>query len=278
MLPNALSLQLALVLLVLSGQARYARAQQVYTAEIVESWVFQQDRNADGARRRLDSHLTIHLDEIQHACKLTEEQRKRLLLAGHGDIKRFFDRFEALRRPFKPIRQDQPDFQQVYQELWQRISPLQTSLRDGLFEADSLFGKIVASTLTAEQKASYDALSNERHQFQFRNSVAKVIHALDQSARLTQAQRRQLTELLTKEIKAPKKSAPTTSIISSGNSAGFPRKDCAAYSMTCNAKRSMRSCNRPRTWPNRFAEISFGPAARRTKATINRSSPSRRFC
>jgi hypothetical protein len=203
-----LTLLALLALLVLSGQARYAPAQQVYTAELMDSWVFQQDGNAAGARRRLDSHLTIHLDEIQLACKLTEEQRKRLLLAGHGDIKRFFDRYETLRRSFKPIRQDQPDFQQVYQELWQRISPLQASLRDGLFQADSLFGKILPSTLTTAQKASYDALLNERHQFQFRNSVAQVVHALDQSARLTQAQRRQLTELLSKELKAPKKSGP----------------------------------------------------------------------
>jgi hypothetical protein len=196
----------ALALFILSRQCPRALAQNEYTAAQMEGWVFQQDGNAAGARRRLESHLTVHIDEVHLACKLTDEQKKRLELAGRGDIKRFFDRYEILRRTFKPIKRDQADFQQVWQQFWQDISPLQQNLQAGLFEADSLFGKIADTTLTPAQKHSYESLLNERRQFYFRNSIEKVVHSLDQAARLTQAQRRQLTELLTKETKMPPRS------------------------------------------------------------------------
>jgi hypothetical protein len=203
-----LGIQAACALLIVCVQSSRAPAQAEYTAEQMEGWVFQQDGNAAGARKRLDSYLTVHIDEIDLACKLTGEQKMRLQLAGRGDIKRFFDRFESLRRSFKPIRQDQPDFQEVWQKFWMSISPLQASLQNGLFEADSLFGKIALATLTPTQRESYDSVLNQRRQFQYRSSIALAVLTLDKTARLTQAQRRQLTEFFTKETKAPKKSGP----------------------------------------------------------------------
>jgi hypothetical protein len=181
------------------------RAQFVYTMDYVDSCIFQQDRGAPSARQRLDSHLTIYLDELDRACKLNDAQKKKLQLAGRGDIKHFFDRYEHVKRNFKPFNQNQPDFQEVWQKLWQEVSPLQTSLQNGLFEEESLFLKSILNTLTPSQRKGYDAMENERREFNWRITIAQAIETLDRSMRLTQAQRRLLSDLMIKETKPPKR-------------------------------------------------------------------------
>src|SRR5262245_38079822 len=61
-----------------------------------DQWVFGNMglANAAAARNRLDSLLTLNVDDLERTCGLTLIQKKKLLLAGRGDIKRFFDRIE----------------------------------------------------------------------------------------------------------------------------------------------------------------------------------------
>src|SRR6516225_3632447 len=89
---RATSLALAAVLSALAG-AR-AQVQPIWTDEMFDQWVFQQDRNVAGARRRLESQLTLRIDEVDRASQLTDAQKKKLQLAGKGDMKRFFARYE----------------------------------------------------------------------------------------------------------------------------------------------------------------------------------------
>ncbi len=196
-----------LATIVMLVETSSAGAQFEYTVDQIDQWIFQQDRNAQGARKRLDSHLTVQIDEIDRACKLTDPQKQKLRLAGRGDIKHFFDGYETIRRTFKPIKQNAPDFNDVWQKLWQDINPLQVSLQNGLFEENSLFEKSVRGTLAAEQRKGYDTLQNERRQFYHRIAVAQTIEMLDRQMRFTQQQRQKLTELLTKETKAGKPSS-----------------------------------------------------------------------
>ncbi len=51
-----------------------------------------------GARRELEISLAKYVDQYERPCGLTESQKKKLLAAGSGDIKRFFDRVEEARR------------------------------------------------------------------------------------------------------------------------------------------------------------------------------------
>src|SRR5438128_7468487 len=102
------------------------------TDEQFDQWVFQQDRNAFEARRRLDSQLALQVEDIDRACKLTDAQKKKLQLAGRGDVKRFFDRYETVRQKFQLLKQDE----QKVQEIWQDINPLQVTLQAGLFHDD----------------------------------------------------------------------------------------------------------------------------------------------
>ena len=58
-----------------------------------DSWVFGNigSANAGVARNKLDSLLTLSVEDLERSCGLTPVQKKKLMLAGRGDIKRFFD-------------------------------------------------------------------------------------------------------------------------------------------------------------------------------------------
>jgi hypothetical protein len=176
--------------------------QAQWTDETFDQWVFQQDRTASGARRRIDSQLALRIDDIDRVCRLTEGQKKKLELAAHGDIKRFFDRYETIKKKFQSLKNDQ---QQV-NNMWQEISPLQISLQGGLFDSDSLLQKLLKHTLTSEQFVRYQGAARERRDFHHRADIELVIAAWDQSMPLSEVQRRDLTTFLANETKPPRKS------------------------------------------------------------------------
>jgi hypothetical protein len=165
--------------------------------------VFQRDGNAAGARRRLDAQLALQVEDLDWACTLTDAQKHKLRLAGRGDIKRFFDRCDTVKQKFQAAHQDG----QRLQEVWQDISPLQMTLQAGLFQDDSLLHKALSNTLTGEQFARYDALARDRRAFRHRANVELAVTTLEQSMPLRDAQRRELTTLLTNETKPPRKAS-----------------------------------------------------------------------
>jgi hypothetical protein len=176
-----------------------------WTDENFDQWIFNQDRNAAGARRRLDSSLTVHIEAIDRTSQLTDAQRKKLQLAGRGDLKRFFDRYETVKQKFHLLKDDE---QKMQREIWQDISPLQMSMQAGLFDGDSLFYKSLRNTLSSEQWAKYDAVERERVEFSHRTSIVQAVAGWEQNMPLRAAQRRELIALLTKETKPPRKLTP----------------------------------------------------------------------
>ena len=54
--------------------------------EQVAHWVFRPYGTADGARQQLVSELAMKIVEIDRACDLTYAQKRKLRLAGRGDI------------------------------------------------------------------------------------------------------------------------------------------------------------------------------------------------
>src|SRR6478672_7877710 len=114
---------------------------------IGEGWVSE-------ARRQLEWQLTVQIEDIDRACSLTNPQRKKLELAGRGDIKRFFDRYEQVIRKSQVERNEQG-----LRKISQDITPLEITLQVGLFYEDSLLLKSLRNTLTDEQFAQYEAKS-----------------------------------------------------------------------------------------------------------------------
>jgi hypothetical protein len=204
--PESTLLSLALAAfvacVVAQAQQKFVAAQRVWTDENFDQWVFQQERNTSRARQRLNSLLALQVEDIDRACKLTDAQKNKLQLAGRGDIKRFFDRYETVKQKFQLIKQDE----QKFQEIWQDISPLQMTLQAGLFYDDSLLYKSLHNTLTGEQFARYDAIARERRAFRHRANIELAVTVLEQAMPLRDAQRRELITLLTNQTKPPRKS------------------------------------------------------------------------
>jgi hypothetical protein len=182
--------------------ARAQVRQPVWTDDMFDQWVFQQDRNAAGARQRLDSLLGLRIEEVDRASQLTDAQKKKLQLAGKGDMRRFFARYETVKKKFQLVKNDQNKINQI----WQDISPLQMSLQAGLFHEDSLLVKSLPHTLTAEQFERYDAVARERRAFRHRATIELTVALLEQNMPLRASQRSDLIALLTKQTKPARKS------------------------------------------------------------------------
>jgi hypothetical protein len=166
--------------------------------------VFQPNGNAAGARRRLESQLAIQIQDIDRACRLSAAQKRKLQLAGRGDIKRFFDHYEAVKQSFQTMKNPV----QHIPDVWQDIGPLQMILQAGLFHEDSLLVKSLPNTLTGEQFARYDAMARERRASRHRESVEMAIAILQRGIRLREAQRRELVTLITEETKPSRRPSP----------------------------------------------------------------------
>jgi len=151
------------------------------------------------ARNKLDSALALRIDDVDRICGVTEAQKKKLQLAGRGDIKRFFDRVEETKRRFESAKNNQ------FNNIWQEIQPLQTELNSGLFGDDSFFAKTVKRTLNEEQAAKFESVLRHRSLVRYQATVAWCVVQLDRSVGLSEEQRRRLVELLVKETRPPKR-------------------------------------------------------------------------
>ena len=109
-----------------------------FNAAQIDQWVFSRLGGPDASRARLDANLELRIDDIDRACSMTEIQKKKLKLAGSGDIKRYYDRVEELKRKYTAAKPTRPISTTTS---GQEMQPLQIELMNGLFEDDSIFMK-----------------------------------------------------------------------------------------------------------------------------------------
>jgi hypothetical protein len=173
-----------------------AAPQQAWSDDQFEQWVFPQDRAA-GARRRFDALLTLHIEDIDRACQLSDAQKNKLQLLGRGDIKRVFDSYEKAKHRFNLLNNDVQRLQEVMQD----VTPLRMISQTGLFESDSLLAKALRNTLTPDQLTRYDAAAKERRAFRHSAQIELAVAMLEQAMPLRDARRRELIALLTSETK-----------------------------------------------------------------------------
>lgn len=177
---------------------------QVQNFEIQEnqfdSWIFQNIPTAAAARKRLEEMLTLKMDDVDRACQLTEVQKKKLQLAGRGDILQFYEKVEVVRKKFLLVRKDQ----QKFNEIWQDISPLQVQFQAGLFNDDSFYHKTLRNMLKGEQLSKFAAVDGERRKFQYRAKVELVVAMLENALPMRDEQRQKLIKLIVDETKPPR--------------------------------------------------------------------------
>jgi hypothetical protein len=184
------------------NRVRMAVVEQAPNLEQMDQWVFGRYGGSGGARNKLDSSLVLRIQDLERACGITEVQKQKIRLAGRGDIKRFFDKVEELKRKFQH-GQNNPNA-----NIWQEIQPLQVELNTGLFGDDSLYAKTIRRSLNDEQAARFESLSHERASFRFRATVDWFVVHLDKGLGLTDLQRKQFVELLVNEARPPRKFGP----------------------------------------------------------------------
>lgn len=165
-----------------------------------DQWVFQNFPTAAAARKKLDQMLTLQMDDVDRACQLSEVQKKKLQLAGRGDMMQFFEQVEVVRKKFLLVRKDQ----QKFNEIWQDISPLQVKFQAGLFSDDSFYHKTLRNMLKGEQLSKYSEIDGERRKFQYRAKVELVVAMLENALPLRDEQRQKIISLIVEETKPPR--------------------------------------------------------------------------
>jgi hypothetical protein len=164
-----------------------------------DRWVFGQWGTSRAARKQLQSQLTLQVEAIDRVCDLTTVQQEKLQLAGQGDIWRFYERVEEVRKIFFTARLDQQKINQI----WQHIQPLQQQLQAGLFHPHSLLHKCILRTLNPHQAARYQRQEFVRRQFHYETSIALTLEMLQEGIPLRESQQRQLTRLIHDSTELP---------------------------------------------------------------------------
>ncbi|RLS80104.1 MAG: hypothetical protein DWI03_00290 [Planctomycetota bacterium] len=144
--------------------------------------------------RALGEKRLARLDE---ACRLSETQRQALHLAIESDIRRFVDDVDAVRSRYDGLRINMND--QAGQKQWhqfqQDVQRCRNQLR-GLFDEQSLFGRVLAGTLDEQQLAGVVKESRARRSFRWRAMVAATLVKMDDALGLSQRQHESIERTL----------------------------------------------------------------------------------
>ncbi len=203
----------------LAGLARTAAAQDIVEVEVVQppavgngfvldestfnQWVFGNQNRSSSAMEQLDLLLSLHLAQIEQLCALSEAQKRKLLLAGRGDIKRFNDRVVEARLVFERYRRDQNKLNEILKE----TTPLAATVTAGLFNDGSVFAKATQATLTPEQLVLYRDARRAKTQAWYKAKVMLALVDLDTAVGMTSDQYHRLADLILTETTAPEKPA-----------------------------------------------------------------------
>jgi uncharacterized protein YjbI with pentapeptide repeats len=131
------------------GARRHRSAEEVFDGLFFGG--MDQER-IDATRNSLENALLQKLGTIGWVCGLNDAQRRKLELAGRGDIKRFFDRLAAERTKFVGA-----ELRNVH-KICQETAILYVARYSGLHENGSLLAKSLEKELTASQTEKLDRL------------------------------------------------------------------------------------------------------------------------
>jgi hypothetical protein len=173
----------------------------------LENWIFGQFGGAAAARDKLETTLALRVDAIARACGITVAQKKKLRVAGQGDLKRFFDRVEEAKQKVRKL--EGPWNINNVNLVRREAATLQKDLAAPWFEDGSLFGKAVRHTLTQEQIVRFDQALRDRKVLRYRAAASLVVVVLARSMGWSDEQRRRFERLLLNETRPPKSFGPS---------------------------------------------------------------------
>jgi hypothetical protein len=109
----------------------------IVAAESFDRWLFGSTGDVESGHSYMESILKRKIVELDQMRRLTVAEKKKLLLAGRGDIKRLFDRIEEERKEFELVRMDTDQCERFLLDL----SPLRVTIHQGPFDFQSIFAK-----------------------------------------------------------------------------------------------------------------------------------------
>jgi hypothetical protein len=157
-------------------------------------------KTRDQIEHTLESLLAFQVESVAGTCGLSDIQRRKLELAGQGDVKRFLRSVEQLKEKFRQVGQDQQKFNEIARE----ASPLQMKMQTGVFGDSSLYRKILKQTLDQGQSVRYEQEERQRRKFRYEAKIELVMSNLESTIPLRAEQRQRMVKLLLDETEPPK--------------------------------------------------------------------------
>jgi hypothetical protein len=146
------------------------------------------------AARKLGSARLAQIDSV---CSLAEAQRRKLRLAMESDIRRLAEEIDVERRKYQGVEVNFND--QAGQRQWQQFQQDVQRCRQrlqALFDSDSLFAKVLPTTLDAEQYGRLTAESAARRTYRWKALVATAMLKFDDLLGLDQRQHEEIEKFL----------------------------------------------------------------------------------
>jgi hypothetical protein len=144
----------------------------------------------DITRERLERRLAWEIKRLDQSYGLTAEQKKKLEIAGRGDIKRLFERIRAREETLRRARENSTRSDDLAElALAIRQTPgLTTDIPQKLFVEGSIFSKTLKKTFRSEQREKYEKAQRDFYRSRVEWAVASGVEVLrlsdDQSRRL----------------------------------------------------------------------------------------------
>lgn len=191
----ARSFQLPVVMVALCAAAacQVVHAQfGIQQRDIIAMYLFNGQDEAT-FKNQLESSCNLRVKRIFEVIGLDAEQKRKLDFAIRGDINRLYREMDFVRYQTKGLNlQDQGDMQKA----WQVMQPLYTRVTStGIVGEDSLFERVLESTLTAEQQDDYKAYMSDRQRTEVEGLTRLALSELEKSIPLLAAQRQQIISL-----------------------------------------------------------------------------------
>ncbi len=152
-------------------------------------------------RRHLEQVLEMQLADLKKDCDLSEIQQQKLRLAGHGDIKRFVDRLQQIAggpSASTPL-------QALSGNVLADLEALDKSLKAGFFVEGSLFAKVLATTLSADQFGRRSRGVLNRNAPRYAEAVRQWIGQIGNMFALRKRQCDELAHLIIRETSPPRR-------------------------------------------------------------------------
>ncbi len=137
------------------------------------------------------------LAQLEETCQLTDQQRRKLRLAMESDIRRLVDAVDAERRKYAglQVNLNEEAGQRKWQQFQQDVQRCRERLQN-VFDADSLFAKVLPVTLDESQAGRLAAEVRARRSYRWKTMVVATMAKLDDMLGLGQAQYETIERLL----------------------------------------------------------------------------------